>query len=251
MLENIKIIFINIDTIALDCNEKFSDYTKNIFKQIINKDISIVLCSNKANSLMIEKSKELGASPIVISSNGSIIFNYNESMSIYNSPINQKALDDIWSFCTSNDVNITLNGTYNCFKSFNTSSLSEINEEIMQIVVDTNQFEKITYLKNIVNTYNELESKNFDSFENGYKLDIVNKSNSTGSAVRKTLNYLNLNETNALCFGNTSNDLEMFEECGITVAMENSTNDLKQHANYITSSNDNDGVAEFIEEYLL
>ena len=62
---------------------------------------------------------------------------------------------------------------------------------------------------------------------------------------------MNLNDDNSLCFGDQMNDYDMFEECGITVAMENGSEELKRYANYIASSNDNDGVAEFIEDYLL
>lgn len=266
MLENIKIIFADLDGTSLNSNGKFSDYTKNTFKQALDKGIYIVLCSGRANSDMIEKSKDAGSSPIIISSNGAMVFDYKDNKKIYESYISDNIVDDIWLFCTSNDVNITLNGTYKRFKSEHSKkngivikSTNEIDENITQIVVDTKEFEKITYLRNLLKSYEELDVKNFGSQifnnfgsqENGFEIDIVNKGNSKGHAVRKLLQYLNLNESNALCFGDQMNDLEMFEECGITVAMNNGSKDLKAKANYITGSNDNDGVAEFIEEYLL
>ena len=47
------------------------------------------------------------------------------------------------------------------------------------------------------------------------------------------------------------NDSEMFEMCGISVAMENASKDLKRKASYVTLSNNNDGVAKFIEKCIL
>lgn len=265
MLENIKIIFADLDGTALNSNGEFSDYTKNVFKQAVDKGLYVVLCSGRANSDMIQKSKDAGASSIIISSNGAMVFDYKENEKIYESTVNMDFIKDIWDFAISNDVNITLNGIYKRFKSENSkkngiviSDISEIDEDISQIVIDTKEFEKITYLKNLVKSYDSLEAKNygtqiFNNFgptEDGFELDIVNKGNNKGHAVRKLLQYLHFNESNSLCFGDQMNDYEMFEECGITVAMENSSDDLKVRANYIAKSNDDDGVAEFIEEYL-
>lgn len=266
MLENIKIIFVDLDGTALNSNGEFSDYTKNIFKQVIDKGVYVVLCSGRSNSDMIQKSKDANSSSIIISSNGAMVFDYKNNKKIYESAINTNALNDIWNYAISNDVNITLNGTYKRFKSENSkkigvviSDITDINEDITQIVTDTKEFEKITYLKNLVHCYDNLEAKNygtkvfnnFGSVEDGYELDIVNKGNNKGLGVRKLLRYLNLSDDNSLCFGDQMNDYDMFEECGITVAMENGSEELKRYANYIASSNDNDGVAEFIEDYLL
>lgn len=266
MLENIKIVFADLDGTAMNSESKFSDYTKNVFKQLTDKGIYVILCSGRSNSDMMQKCKESFASSIIISSNGSLVFDCNKNKKIYESSINAAVVKNIWDFATSNDMSITLNGTYKRFKNESSkkigiviSSLDEIDEEITQIVIDTKEFEKITYLRNLIQSYDEIEAKNFgtqifnnfSSTEDGFEMDIVNKGNNKGLAVRKLLRYLNLNDDNSLCFGDQMNDYDMFQECGITVAMENGADDLKVKANYVTSSNDNDGVAEFIEEYLL
>lgn len=266
MLDNIKIIFTDLDGTALDNSGNFSNYTKNIFNQIIHKGIYVVLCSGRSNSDMIKKSKDAGVSSFVISSNGAMVFDYNTNKKIYESSIDKNTLEEIWNFANYNNMNITLNGTFNRFKNENSkksgiiiSNISEIKEEITQIVIDTKEFEKITYLRNLIQNYEDIEAKNFGSqifnnfapTEDGFELDIVNKGNNKGLAVRNTLRHLNLNDDNALCFGDQMNDYPMFEECGITVATDNASDELKKFANYITSSNDNDGVAEFLENYLL
>ena len=52
-------------------------------------------------------------------------------------------------------------------------------------------------------------------------------------------------------FGDGSNDKTMVETVGIGVAMANAIPELKEAADYITGSNDEDGVAAFIEQYIL
>ena len=41
----------------------------------------------------------------------------------------------------------------------------------------------------------------------------------------------------------------MFKECGIKIAMDNAVSIAKEIATYVTLSNDNDGVAYFINKY--
>jgi hydroxymethylpyrimidine pyrophosphatase-like HAD family hydrolase len=51
-------------------------------------------------------------------------------------------------------------------------------------------------------------------------------------------------------FGDDTNDLEMVQEAGMGVAMGNAVAELKAVANRVTLTNDEDGVAVVVEEYL-
>jgi len=46
------------------------------------------------------------------------------------------------------------------------------------------------------------------------------------------------------------NDISMLEKAGLSVAMENATENVKQAADFITTSNDNDGVAKVLKKFL-
>jgi hydroxymethylpyrimidine pyrophosphatase-like HAD family hydrolase len=54
-----------------------------------------------------------------------------------------------------------------------------------------------------------------------------------------------------ICIGDNENDLSMIEYAGMGVAMGNATDVLKSVANYVTDTNDNDGVAKAIEKLAL
>ena len=61
---------------------------------------------------------------------------------------------------------------------------------------------------------------------------------------------MNIRKEDTICFGDRINDITMFNSCGKTVAMKNADEDLKKIANYITLSNDENGVADFINRYM-
>jgi len=52
-------------------------------------------------------------------------------------------------------------------------------------------------------------------------------------------------------FGDNLNDLPMFAACDIKIAVENAKPEVKDAANHICGSNENDGVAKWLEERVL
>ena len=53
-----------------------------------------------------------------------------------------------------------------------------------------------------------------------------------------------------IAFGDGHNDASLLSYAGIAVAMENAVEDLKTIADYITLSNNEDGIAVALEKYL-
>jgi len=61
----------------------------------------------------------------------------------------------------------------------------------------------------------------------------------------------NIKQEEILCFGDDLIDIEILKYCGIGVAMGNALNEVKTAADYICDTNNNDGVAKWIEERIL
>ena len=59
--------------------------------------------------------------------------------------------------------------------------------------------------------------------------------------------YLNIPIENTITIGNDKNDISMFEVAGFSVAVSNASDDIKNLVDYTTLSNDEDGVAVFLE----
>lgn len=72
-----------------------------------------------------------------------------------------------------------------------------------------------------------------------------------GKAMITLGEFLGISREEMMAFGDGSNDTRMLREVGIGVAMENGTDEVKAAADYITMSNDEEGVARFIEKYVL
>ena len=82
-------------------------------------------------------------------------------------------------------------------------------------------------------------------------MEINDKSCSKGVAISELCRRLGIDIARAAAIGDSTNDLAMIEAAGCGVAMGNAKDVVKEIADHITASNDEDGVALFIEEKVL
>lgn len=75
----------------------------------------------------------------------------------------------------------------------------------------------------------------------------IDKANS----LKILLKHLNLSNEQMICCGDGFNDLSMIEYAGMGVAMSNAQEIVKKAANFITLSNDEDGVAHVIHKFMI
>lgn len=72
---------------------------------------------------------------------------------------------------------------------------------------------------------------------------------SKGNALLRLMNKLDINKEDVYVFGDGENDLSMLE-VGHSVAMGNALDSVKEKCEFVTLSNEEDGIAHFIEKYL-
>ena len=71
------------------------------------------------------------------------------------------------------------------------------------------------------------------------------------SALKKASEYFNIPFADIISFGDDINDMNMLKTSGVGVAMGNAINAVKEAADYITETNDNEGISVWINKYLL
>lgn len=80
----------------------------------------------------------------------------------------------------------------------------------------------------------------------------VNTRNATkGRALEKLCTCLNIKLSQTVAFGDGCNDITMLQAAGTGVAMENGAEELKEAADVIIGTNEEEGVADFLEKFIL
>jgi len=72
-----------------------------------------------------------------------------------------------------------------------------------------------------------------------------------GTGLAQLIKSLNVSKDEVVAFGDGGNDIELLQNAGWPIAMENARDVLKPYAKYITKSNVENGVADALEKIFL
>jgi Cof subfamily protein (haloacid dehalogenase superfamily) len=82
-------------------------------------------------------------------------------------------------------------------------------------------------------------------------LDVTSYGIHKGTVVVRLAAVLNIPTESVAVIGDGPNDVEMFRQAGLSIAMGQAVDEVKEAASFVTSSNDDEGWAQGIERYVL
>ena len=131
--------------------------------------------------------------------------------------------------------------------------------DIMSVLQDSN----LTVIKILLagepdelDEYQKLLSKRYDGLLEIYKsapyfLELMPFGISKGSMLPLLLEKLHISREELIAFGDNYNDMTMIGYAGMGVAMANGEPEIKKIANYVCPSNDEDGIAQALQKFVL
>jgi len=88
-------------------------------------------------------------------------------------------------------------------------------------------------------------------FSESYFLEVVPAGVEKSASLETLLGILNIKREELMACGDGMNDITMLKYAGLSIAMENAYPEVKEYADFITCSNDDNGVAYAIEKFIL
>lgn len=82
-------------------------------------------------------------------------------------------------------------------------------------------------------------------------LEVLHKEATKGHAISFLAAHYGIDLSQVIAIGDSWNDMQMIEVAGLGVAMGNAIDGLKDIADYVTASNNDDGVAQVISRFIL
>lgn len=84
-----------------------------------------------------------------------------------------------------------------------------------------------------------------------YYLDVTHPQANKGTVVTTLSKLLSIPPTQIVTIGDMPNDVPMFCKTGMSIAMGNSSDEVKAHASAVTDSNENEGFAKAVRKFVL
>ena len=264
-LSDFRLIALDMDGTSLDSTGKLSSELINFINGLNIENLVIIFATGRMPMAIYNSLDKINISRIVVSHNGAIVSNletgnvYYESNLpesilsfairmhiVYNIPLHFNLMDKV---VTDKITSLSEDYANHLEININETNLSELQEKVISLLFlgGKHDLEKIL----------EQFKKNYDNFsfvlipdKSCWLLQILPPETSKGKGVIKFASSLNIPKEQIMSFGDSYNDIEMLENSGLAIAMENACNELKYIADYVAPSNDNNGVLEVLKNLL-
>ena len=263
-MKNRKMIVVDLDGTALNSNHQVSITTKEYLKRLKEDGYIIVIATGRIlrSGINITDGAEF-ADYIISSGGGSIYDNLNKKI-IYQNEISKEEAETVLSIYDDDmeyidicNYNYYYKYTVKDYKVDKTCKVSKAREGFLDNI------DNITHISIISNDgieelYELLQEKvpsldyvkMQDSFSSRIWIDIFGKGASKYNAIKIVADIENIKNEDIITFGDGRNDIDMIKRSGTGVAMKNALEEVKEVADYITESNDEDGIVYFLDKYL-
>lgn len=262
-----KVIFVDIDGTLRNSKRELTEDTIEAIKQITDSGIMVVLCTGRPREYTERISKKCFASHYIITSGGGSIYDYKAKKSMYINIMNKQACKDLYRIAMSVDARFLMDvGKCRVVNKVKHHDGTEIklkgdvdkfidNNDIMQCTIADEEFDKIKSIgdevkaiKNveIKNQHKSLTNKNYPK-EGTIYYDVANPESNKGNAIKELCRQLNIDKKDTIAIGDGLNDILMFEVVGHSVAMGNAHEKVKEFADEVIDTNDNDGLAKYLK----
>ena len=259
---NIKLIFIDGDGTLKKTDGTISNMAKKTIKENRKAGNKIIICTARPRYQTLEIMKKSGSDSIIVSSNGSEIYDSNGNKIIFNSFVDNDSVIKMVKYAYSKDIRLILtmedydyvtkeirNPNQKLLSKY--SYVEELTEcNVKQCVFIDKKSEEVYKIKDILSNDSKLHIVDENSLYEEKWFSVSNSNCSKGNALMIVSKYLNIPIENTIAIGNDKNDISMFEVAGLSVAVANAPDDIKSKVDYVTLSNDEDGVAIFLEKLL-
>jgi Cof subfamily protein (haloacid dehalogenase superfamily) len=84
-----------------------------------------------------------------------------------------------------------------------------------------------------------------------FYLDVTHPSANKGEVVRMAAEFAGIRLEAIATIGDMPNDITMFKKSGVSIAMGNASPEVQKAATYVTASNDEEGFARAVEDFIL
>ena len=264
-----KLIAVDMDGTLLREDKTISDRTKEAIRGAVQKGVKVVLASGRPIEGLERYLNELeltSENDYVMSFNGSLIQNVKTRQIVSKNILKGSDLKKLYALSKEIGVNIhaftkqgcitpkmneytQLEGRINGIEIYEADfdTLSE-EEDVIKVMFIDPQPVLEEAMKKIPEAYYE----EFTIVRSApFFLEFLSKKSSKGTAIKALATYLDIQKEEVICIGDAGNDLDMIEYAGLGVAMGNAFEEVKEAANYITLSNEEDGVAHVIEKFII
>lgn len=269
-------IVTDLDGTLLNTENTISDRNKAVFRQAKEKGIIPVVATGRIDKEGWFVAEAIGGTEYMLSGNGGVVRDYKKDIVIFEDALSREIIKSFMELVNKYDGIFvqahTIDGCVCTKKTFPematagwadeyvrkfknqqivienmTNYLDEHHLEVSKFVISSTDFDKLDKIQKRAGLIQGLVALR----PMNYCLECIPEGVDKGLGLTKLCDYLGIKLSDVMVIGDSDNDIEMLEIAGTKIAMGNAYDCVKAIADYVVSTNNEDGVAEAIEKYAL
>ncbi|MEL7293083.1 MAG: Cof-type HAD-IIB family hydrolase [Pseudomonadota bacterium] len=265
-----KLIALDMDGTLLTSDKTISENTKRAIDAARQQGVKVVLASGRPLDGMQAKLDELniqGDNEFVVYFNGSMVKELGSDKLIHTAIIDGAKAKKVATLAQQLGLDCHAFSTEHGLITPKMNPHTDIEANINQIpvtemafdqLVDDHPIIKVMIVgapEKLTNGIRQIPDEFHQAFtivqSAPFFLEFLNLDSNKGVGVGAIAEYLGIRADEVICVGDAENDHHMLQYAGLGVAMDNAMPQTKQIADHITASNNEDGVAKVIEQFIL
>lgn len=280
-----KLFATDMDGTLLNNKKEISQGNLEAMRDLYNKGIEVAICTGRHFYSTKQYLKKLDFPCWIVNNNGSVLRNKDkEILSV--KYIKQEALQEIINLLEEKNIYYHISDEKYNYIQNRSERIKKIHDYMIRI--KKAKFKAVWYPTYTVLFSRVYKKVNYNSFaQNGGKIssifvicdnperksrikeelkdikdidisssgknniEILDKEATKGHSLKNLTSILNISSKEVIAVGDNYNDLTMIQYAGLGVAMENSEMEIKKNADWITKSNEDDGVANLIYKKII
>lgn len=275
MKKHIRMVGVDLDGTLLTTTKELTEYTRETLKKAIAQGCEVLVATGRPLTGVPQEFLNLPGVKYAVASNGTRIVNVETKEIIYESLLSVETAEQVLDIVSDYDASqeVVLDGQgytkAECLRNvkhyWKSSGMQEYIlttripvEDVKAFLLGTNRpVDKVNSVFCNMDEYREAVErvKQIPGIEiTGSEPNImeVNVAGvSKGTALIKMGEILGIKREDIMACGDGMNDYIMLQEVGLGVAMGNADERLKAVADYVTDTNDNEGVAKAFEQFVI
>lgn len=275
MQHKIKMIGLDLDGTLLNSKKKMTSYTKNVLEKALEQGVVVMAATGRAISAVPEEILSIPGMKYVVTANGARVLDIVEKKVLIENTIPVESAKQALEILEDYDAIREIFVEGKCYTNakelqraqeyFSNPSMEEYILKSRAHVPDVKELllEMNLPVEKVQGVFKNMDERS-DVLERwkqipgivitdalGNNLEMNKEGTDKGNALLKLGELLGIRREEIMACGDGMNDYAMLKAVGFAVAMENGSEQLKEIADYVTVSNDEDGVAKAIEKFVL
>lgn len=259
-----RLIALDVDGTLLNDDHVLTEGTKDAVRRVYEAGAKIVLCTGRGPANSIYLMQELGLEGNLIAHNGAITVLSGDGTVVHSFGFPMSEVASLIEYCRTHGVHYDANTAFDMYIDRITPREQDMYEKygIRPIrVEDVLLMEEPTLKFTLFGTMEDMDRVEADWPSIGcsmipirsghYFVDVMHPEATKGNALKQLASSLGIPAEQVLAIGNYYNDTAMLRFAGLGVAMDNSPDGVKEAADLVAPSNNEEGVRAILLEHVL